>query len=238
MAFQPIVDLQQREIIAHEALVRTGEGGSAGEVFARIDETNRYAFDQTCRRVAIREACELGLETRLSINFLPNAVYEPANCIQATLAAARKYGLPLERIMLEVTESEQVGDHGHLKAIIDDYRGRGFLTAIDDFGAGYSGLNLLAEWQPDFIKLDMQLTRDIDSEPVRRRIVEGIVNLSGDLGITPIAEGVETLAELEILSGLGLRFFQGYLFARPAFRRLLADADIAWPGGERGTARA
>ena len=232
MAFQPIVDIDRREIFAQEALVRTAEGGPAGEVFARVDDTNRYAFDQTCRRVAIRRACDLGLESRLSINFMPNAVYEPANCIRATVAAAEKYGLPLDRIMLEVTESEKVADHAHLKSIIDEYKRRGFLTALDDFGAGYAGLTFLAQWQPDVIKLDMGLTRDIDRDPVRRRIAQAILEFNRDLGITTIAEGIESPGELESLRELGVTLFQGFLLARPVFDRLLGIDEIAWPEDE------
>jgi len=237
MAFQPILDVERGEIFAHEALVRTEEGGPAGEVFARVDDTNRYAFDQTCRRTAIRRACELGLDTRLSINFMPNAVYEPANCIRATVAAARKYDLPLDRIMLEVTESEKVTDHAHLKRIIEEYKRQGFLTAMDDFGAGYAGLNFLAEWQPDVIKLDMELTRNIDREPVRRRIAEAVLGVNRDLGIITIAEGVETPEELSTLRELGLHLFQGYLFAKPAFDQLLSPDEIAWPADDGSLAR-
>jgi len=238
MAFQPIIDISRREIFAHEALVRTAEGGPAGAVFAQINDTNRYAFDQTCRRLAIRTACELGLETRLSINFMPNAVYEPANCIRATLAAAKKYGLPLERIMLEVTESEKIIDHDHLKNIIEEYKRHGFLTAIDDFGAGYSGLNFLAQWQPDFVKLDMQLTRNIDKDPVRRRIAEGLIGVNRDLGIRTIAEGIESQEELASLRDLGVSLFQGFLLARPAFRQLHMIEDITWPEASARAAKA
>jgi len=229
MAFQPILDVERGEIFAHEALVRTEEGGPAGEVFARVDDTNRYAFDQTCRRTAIRRACELGLDTRLSINFMPNAVYEPANCIRATVAAARKYDLPLHRIMLEVTESEKIADHVHLKRIIEEYKRQGFLTAMDDFGAGYAGLNFLVQWQPDVIKLDMQLIRDIHRDPVRRRIAEAILSVNRDLGIVTIAEGIESEQELAVLKDLGITLFQGFLFARPAFDRLIPLEEIEWP---------
>lgn len=237
MAFQPIVDVECSEIFAHEALVRTAEGGPAGEVFAKINDDNRYTFDQTCRRTAIRRACELDIDTRLSINFMPNAVYEPANCIRATVAAARKYGLPLSRIMFEVTESEQVRDHDHLKAIIDEYKDQGFLTAMDDFGAGYAGLNFLAAWQPDFVKLDMALTRDIHREPIRRRIVEGILDFNRDLGINTIAEGIETEDELLALRELGVTLMQGYYLARPAFDRLVGVEEIAWTEQGRSAGR-
>src|SRR5690606_9191292 len=94
-----------------------------------------------------------GALPRLSINFLPNAVYEPAACLRATLGAARKNDFPREAIMFEFTENEEVRDTAHLRAIITEYRRQGFTTALDDFGAGFAGLGLLADFQPDLIKL-------------------------------------------------------------------------------------
>jgi EAL domain-containing protein (putative c-di-GMP-specific phosphodiesterase class I) len=151
MAFQPIVDVRTRAVFGHEALVRGKGGEGAAEVLARVHDDNRYAFDQTCRVTAIDLAAHLGLEGMLSINFLPNAVYRPETCILATLQAASEVHFPTERIMFEVTESERVLDHAHLQTIFHEYSRQGFTTAIDDFGAGHSGLNLLADFQPDIV---------------------------------------------------------------------------------------
>ena len=118
-----------------------------------------------------------------------------------------------------------VTDHDHLKSILGEYTRRGFKTAIDDFGAGYSGLNLLAEFQPDIIKLDMALLRNIDSDPVRQAIVRGILGVCQALNIEVIAEGVETVAELTFLRGIGVYLFQGYLLARPAYEQI---PDVDW----------
>ncbi|MBP2227055.1 EAL domain-containing protein (putative c-di-GMP-specific phosphodiesterase class I) [Azospirillum agricola] len=227
MAFQPIVDVAAGGIWAHEALVRGTEGQGAGWVLGQVNEGNRYSFDQSCRVKAIELASGLPMDgARLSINFLPNAVYKAEACIQATLAAARRTNFPTSRIIFEVTENERVVDHGHLKGIFAEYRRQGFMTAIDDFGSGYSGLNLLAEFQPDIIKLDMELTRNIDSERPRRSIVKAILMVCADLGITPVAEGVETAGEADALSDLGIRLMQGYFFAKPAFQAMVGAADI------------
>ena len=154
-------------------------------------------------------------DCKLSINFLPKAVYQPETCIRATLEASKQFKLPTHRLMFEVTEGERVTDTQHLKNIFSVYRQLGFTTAIDDFGSGYSGLNLLATFQPHVIKLDMELTRDIDHEPAKQAIVAGVLLTSQRLGITIIAEGIETAAELSTLRDMGVRYFQGYLFARP-----------------------
>lgn len=230
MAFQPIVDIRRRTVYAYEALVRGNEGQGAGWVLEQVNNGNRYRFDQSCRVKAIELAASLGLldrpDCKLHINFLPNAVYRPETCIRATLEAAKEAGMPTERLVFEVTEGEQVQDEAHLQGIFTEYRRQGFLTAIDDFGAGYSGLNLLANYQPDIIKLDMALTRGIGHDRVRRSIVSGVLLVCRELGIRPIAEGVETREELDALADLGIELVQGYLLGRPEFEQL---PEPSWP---------
>jgi EAL domain-containing protein (putative c-di-GMP-specific phosphodiesterase class I) len=224
MAFQPIMDLRTQRPWAYEALVRGVNGESAGSILSKVNDGNRYRFDQACRVKAIELAAGLGLldipDCRLSINFLPNAVYRAETCIRATLEAARSCNFPAQRLMFEVTEGERVEDPTHLKSIFAEYERQGFTTAIDDFGSGYSGINLLATFQPNVLKVDMALTRGIDLDPVRSAIVEGVVLVAGRLGITLVAEGIETEGERDALLGLGIVLQQGYLFARPAVEAL------------------
>lgn len=220
MAFQPIVDINAGSIFAHEALVRGLAQESAFHVLQQVDDSNRYSFDQACRVKAIELASRLQMQQHLSINFLPNAIYKPELCIRTTIEAAETYNFPLDKIIFEITEGEKVKDSGHLVNIITYYQEKGFLTAIDDFGAGYSGLNLLVEFQPDIIKLDMFLIRNIHQDKARRAIVRGIVSVCQELGIQIIAEGIECKGELDVLSDLGIHYFQGYYFARPQFERL------------------
>ena len=155
-AYQPIVDLETRSIYAHEALVRGPQGEGAATVLAQVNDDNRYRFDQACRVKAIKGASALGMTECLSINFLPNAIYKPELCIRTTLEAARVHGFSLERIIFEVTEGERVEDGPWFAEILREYKRCGFKTAIDDFGAGYAGLSLLADFQPDLIKSDTQ----------------------------------------------------------------------------------
>jgi EAL domain-containing protein (putative c-di-GMP-specific phosphodiesterase class I) len=227
-AYQPIVDLETRTIYAHEALVRGANGEGAWTVLSRVTDDNRYQFDQACRVQAIKGAAELGIRERLSINFLPNAVYQPAACIQSTFAAAREYGFPLENIIFEVTEGEKVQDRPHLVNIFREYHRFGFRTAIDDFGAGYAGLDLLSEYQPDLIKLDMGLVRDVDKSKPKQAIVRGVLAMCGELGISVLAEGIETPAERDFLCAQGVRLMQGYLFGKPAFRSTATIEEAAW----------
>lgn len=227
-AYQPIVDLSRREIVAHEALVRGPNGESAFSVLSKVNDGNRYHFDQACRVKAIRGAAELGMMELLSINFLPNAVYRPEACIRTTFAAAKENRFPIEQIIFEVTEGEQVINRPHLVNIFREYRRYGFHTAIDDFGAGYAGLNLLSEFQPDIIKIDMELVRGIDQSAPKQAIVNGIVSICAALDIKVLAEGIETAAERDCLRAAGISLMQGYLFSRPAFRALGVVPDEAW----------
>lgn len=231
MAFQPIVDVARREVFAYEALVRGPKGQPAGWVLEQVQPDQLYRFDQTCRVLAIETAARLRMPTRLSINFAPNAVYEPASCIRLTLAAAERVGFPIDRLMFELTEGERITDPKHALGILEYYAKRGFTTAIDDFGAGFSGLALLAQFQPHILKLDMELVRDIDRMPAKQAIVESVAGMATRIGSRPLAEGVETRAEFDCLRAMGIELFQGYLFARPALGELPA-AD--WSVLDRG----
>jgi EAL domain-containing protein (putative c-di-GMP-specific phosphodiesterase class I) len=226
MAFQPIVDLELGEIRAHEALVRGPTGSPARTVLDQVTDDNRYAFDQACRVKAIELAARLGLQTMLSINFLPNAVYDPHACIRKTLDAARRTGFPSNRIIFEIVEGEQIADDAHLLGIIREYRRQGFAVALDDFGAGYSGLARLAHLQPDIIKLDRVLVAGCEKSPVQQSIIAAAARLCRDIGVTLVVEGVETAAEVEVVRAAGIRFVQGFYFAPPAFERVIQVHEI------------
>lgn len=231
MAFQPIVDVERRQVFAHEALVRGPAGEGAGSVLSAVDEGNRYAFDQQCRVKAIELASRLDLtasDARLSINFMPNAVYEPRACIRATLAACKTFDLPAERIIFEFTEGEAL-DVAHLENILKTYREIGFMTAIDDFGAGHSGLNLLAKMQPDIVKIDMDLIRGIDTDRAKRVILNHLVAMLNELSVTVVCEGIETEEELRAIRDTGVTLIQGYRLARPSFERLTPFEEVSLP---------
>jgi len=236
MAFQPIVDIRSETVFAYEALVRGKDGQGAGEVLSAVSVENRYAFDQLCRKTAIELASGLDLtasSASLSINFLPNAVYEPRACIRVTLEAAMRTGFPLDRIIFEFTEDERL-DTQHLLNILRSYRAMGFKTAIDDFGSGYAGLGLLTAFQPDIVKLDMDLIRGLDGDPVKRTIVRHTLGMLRDLGIEPVCEGIETVGEYDVLTDLGVSLMQGYLLAKPGFEAL---PGVTWVRPETASAR-
>ena len=223
MAFQAIVDVDANTIFAYEALVRGIHGEGAASILGQVTEQNRYAFDQSCRIKAITLASQLGLASRrakLSINFMPGAVYSPAACVRLTLQTAREQNLPLDRLIFEFTEGEQVNSPEHLQNIADEYGRHGFTLALDDFGAGYCNVNLLARLQTGIVKLDMDLTSDLHRRPRAQVIVRSMVRLCRRLGAQVIGEGVETFDQFRAIRKCGIRIMQGYLFAKPGFECL------------------
>ncbi|MGI5310628.1 EAL domain-containing protein [Rheinheimera sp. WS51] len=226
MAFQPIINCKTKTIYGYEALVRGLNNESAYSIISKVNNDNRYVFDQLCRVKAIELAAKLDIRSMLSINFLPNAIYKPERCIRTTLEAARQYQFPPERIMFEFTEVEKVEDSNHIKDVVEYYQSVGFKTATDDFGSGFSGLNLLADFQTDIIKLDMELIRHIGTNKVRQVIVKHCLDMFRDLNITALAEGIETAEEFAWLQAAGVELMQGYYFAKPGFQ-CLPEVDFA-----------
>ncbi|QEQ97849.1 EAL domain-containing protein [Neptunomonas concharum] len=221
MAFQPIIDCHTQSIFGYEALVRGLNNEPAYSVIAKVNNDNRYVFDQECRIKAISLAAKLGINSMLSINFLPNAIYQPERCIRTTLKAAKQFDFPTKNIMFEFTEVEKIEDSSHVERIVKYYQSLGFQTAIDDFGSGYSGLNLLADFHTNIVKLDMGLIRNIHMSRSRQSIVSHCIGMFRELNITPLAEGVETIDEYMWLRDIGgVTLMQGYLFAKPGFESL------------------
>jgi EAL domain-containing protein (putative c-di-GMP-specific phosphodiesterase class I) len=140
---------------------------------------------------------------------------------------------PLERIIFEVTEGERIEDGPWFAEILREYKRCGFKTAIDDFGAGYAGMKLLADFQPDMIKIDMDLIRNIQADRARQAIVRSLVRLCEEMAIQVIAEGIETPAERDWLYDSGIHLMQGYLFAKPAFRSVAVVAPAAYATAQR-----
>lgn len=226
MAFQPIIDWQQKEIFAYEALVRGPEGQGAGWVFERINDKNKYYFDQSCRVKAIETASRLGCDRLLSINFLPNAVYNPETCIRATIEAATLFHFDLEKIIFEVTETEEIINQEKLKRIFESYARHGFRTAIDDFGSGFAGLEWLYSLRPAILKLDMTLIRDLHLDEAKQQRLAAVQQVCRELGAMILAEGIEVEEERDFLVNAGIRYLQGYLFARPALEHLAGQDEI------------
>lgn len=219
-AFQPIVDTSKGEIFSYEALVRGPNGEPANAVFESILPDKLYEFDFQCRKTALKIAKECGISNCLNLNFIPGAAAVDEFGLDKTLEFASEIGFPQEKIIFEATETEAVVDYPKFVTSVKRGKRYGVELAIDDFGAGYAGLQLLAEFYPDYVKLDMGLVRDVHQSGPRQAVARAIAGLCDELGIDLVIEGVETVEEYEWFRHIGARFFQGYLFAKPLFEGL------------------
>ncbi len=219
--FQPMFNGADGKLVAVEALFRgIDENGQliAPSYLFELARRARMTFqtDLAARRSAVTMAAAAGLQDLLLfINFNPTSIYDPAYCLRSTVSTITELGFKPSNIVFEVTETERVTNLDHLRGILTFYRRNGFKIALDDVGSGYSGLNLLKELQPDYLKIDMHLIRDIDIDPFRQSIVRHIVEIARENGIKVVAEGLEKAEEHAWLSKLNVDLCQGYLFSKP-----------------------
>jgi EAL domain-containing protein (putative c-di-GMP-specific phosphodiesterase class I)/CheY-like chemotaxis protein len=214
MVYQPIISWSRRTAFGYEALVRSTERslphpGALFEAAERLDRTSDLGSEirARCGGPFIPQANDWTLFVNLHSQDLLDETLFDENAPLAPIAS---------RVVLELTERAALDDISDITARIARLRSLGYRIAVDDIGAGYSGLNSLATVQPDFVKLDISLVRSLDKDVVRRRLVQLLTQLCNDLKISVVAEGVETPAERDALVDLGIDLLQGYLFARPA----------------------
>jgi EAL domain-containing protein (putative c-di-GMP-specific phosphodiesterase class I) len=214
MVYQPIVSWSRRSAFGYEALVRSSETSlpHPGAMFEAAEQLHRTTdlgrrIRATCGGPLSAADPDITLFVNLhSGDLLDEALYDRSAPLTAVAS----------RTVLELTERAAIDGISDITERIARLRQLGFRIAVDDIGAGYSGLNSFATVQPDFVKLDITLVRGLDRDPVRRRLVRLLAELCGDLGIFVVAEGVETAPERDALIALGIDLLQGYLFARPA----------------------
>ena len=221
IAYQPIINVPARRVAAYEALVRGQQGISYPQLVADLDAPTLRRFHHKAVEETIRCAVELGLRERkasLTINLLPDRHPEALHA-EFVRECALRHGLPVDRIILELTEDHHL-NLSELQQMLAENRHAGFASAMDDFGAGYSGLTALVEARPEVLKLDRELIRNIDCSEPRQRIVGAFVRVCQSLAMTLVAEGVETLGECRRLRQCGIKYMQGYFFSRPVVYQL------------------
>lgn len=223
--FQPIFKVSDLSIYAHEALIRGKRSDGSiippNILFGQAREAELlFNLDRLSRETVLASAAENNYFGRLFINFLPSAIYNPENCLSTTVALAKKYGFDFKNLTFEVVETERISDIDHLRHILDFYRAKGFNTALDDVGSGYSSLNLLASLAPNVIKIDRELITNIDQDPLKQAIVGGIMSMALQSNIMTLAEGVETAQEFAYIKQVGIQLVQGFYFAKPAEKPL------------------
>jgi EAL domain-containing protein (putative c-di-GMP-specific phosphodiesterase class I) len=204
--FQPVVDLTTGEVLGHESLTRFASGRRPDLV---IEDAHAVGLgvelETACALAAVRAAVALPAGGWLAVNFSPASVI--AGVVSEVVAGADR------PIVVEVTEHVEVLSYGAVRTAIGSCPG--VRISVDDAGAGYASLRHILELQPDFVKLDIGLVRNIDTDPARQALAAGLCHYADQTGTTLIAEGVETPAERDALARLGVPLAQGYLFGRP-----------------------
>jgi EAL domain-containing protein (putative c-di-GMP-specific phosphodiesterase class I) len=212
MAYQPIMRTRDGSVFGWEALLRTRETAVSGPL-AFLDLAERLGRVRELGRT-IRESVSRTAKRTRGVMFFVNLHAD--DLLDDALFDAASPLTPLApEIVLEITERTPIDGVADIRGRVARLRDLGFRLAIDDLGAGYAGLTSFASLQPDFVKLDRGLVAGIDAEPVKRKLVGSIVSVSRDLGISTVAEGVETAAEQDVAAELGCDLMQGYLFRRP-----------------------
>jgi EAL domain-containing protein (putative c-di-GMP-specific phosphodiesterase class I) len=211
MVFQPIVDLSAGTIVGYEALARfDGDPPRAPEHwFAEAAEVGQGpALELAAIDGALRQFASIPRDAFLTLNVSPTTACTPQ-------LAALLVTQPMPRLVLEITEHVRVDDYVRLLESVDRLRRGGLRLAVDDAGAGFASLHHTLKLQPDIIKLDISLTRDIDSDPVKRALASSLVTFSAEIGAVLIAEGIETPQEQETLVDLGVPWGQGFFLGMP-----------------------
>ncbi|MBN2247365.1 MAG: GGDEF domain-containing protein [Coriobacteriia bacterium] len=225
----PIYRLDDLEIIGYEALSR---GPEASE-FERPDKLFKVAYDsdlvlkleRLCRHRAFESAVDLPAGRLLFVNIEPEAVSDPELRDIMMSSVVAESNMAPSQIVLEITERTAVEDFGAFRATLEYLRALGFRIAIDDGGAGYGSMQCIAEVHPEWLKIDLSLVRDIDTDDVRRALVGTIATFAERTGVKLIAEGIERPEQLAVLREIGVEYGQGFLFCRPQVP-FPADADV------------
>ena len=222
-AFQPIVAIENLQLHGNEALVRGLSEESAASIMNAIRPENQFFFDQACRMRALEFAGRLNMTGFIHLNCTQLRQENFAASLSATLSWCDRCQIDSKRVVLELNDLKPLGGPRQLNNFRVQAEQAGFKVLADNFGATEVGLKRLAVLSPEFVKLDRSLVRGIDRSLRRQAIVQGIVSTCRTLGVEVIANGVEHIEEADWLREAGVRFGQGYLFARPTFEKL---ADV------------
>ncbi|OON41444.1 diguanylate phosphodiesterase [Izhakiella australiensis] len=226
-AFQPVVDPFAREIVALEALIRSPEGGLSEHYLANLPPERLYEVDLSSKAQAFAMAKRLDIgEQTLTVNLLPMSLVMVPNAVERLLQGIQDGGLVPEQIIVEFTEKQVISRLDEFGAAIRQMKAAGISLGIDDFGAGFAGLQLLTRFQPDRIKINRSIISDVHRSGPRQAIVHAIIRCCTSLEIGLTASGVEKPEEWMWLEAAGISTFQGFLFAEPVLNGI---PPVAWP---------
>ena len=226
-AFQPIIDPMSQRVIALEALIRGKDGETPATYFDKFKPEDVYTADLQSKKTAFAMASALGLNHKmLSVNLLPMTLVNRPDAVSFLINEIAAHGLVPEQIIVEFTESEVISRFDTFAQAVKSLKAAGICVAIDHFGAGFAGLQLLSHFQPDRIKISRELITDVHKSGPRQAIIQAIIKCCASLEIMISAVGVEKPEEWMWLESAGIEIFQGNLFARAC---LNGTPSVAWP---------
>ncbi|WP_404397505.1 GGDEF domain-containing protein [Idiomarina loihiensis] len=218
--FQPVIDTSRGIVIGHEALIRGPKGHPLefpDRLFSLASQVQLLSeLELACRSAAMEAFQKNAMQGKLFLNVNPNVLQDDSHPHGSTLRLSQQFGIAPEQIVIEISERYPIEDTENLKHAIIHYQKLGFMIAIDDLGAGYSGLKLWSELRPDYVKIDRYFIHSIETSSVKREFVQSILSLATSLRTKVIVEGIETPDELEQLQAMGINYCQGFLLGRPA----------------------
>ncbi|MDO7785679.1 EAL domain-containing protein [Desulforamulus aquiferis] len=221
MVYQPIVSLQNGEILGWEALTRGPKDSyflSPLVIFGFAEEVGLlFPVEKLCRELAINNVGYMESHQKLFLNIHPLTINDPQFVRGETSKLLAESHLHSANLVFEITERQSIHDFARFNKTLAHYRNQGYRVAVDDAGAGFSSLQAIAEVRPDFIKIDCSLVRDINTNRVKKALLETLVTFTQKIGCSIIAEGIETEAELATLHSIGVQYGQGYFLAHPGY---------------------
>jgi EAL domain-containing protein (putative c-di-GMP-specific phosphodiesterase class I) len=239
-AYQPIVSLADRSVVAHEALLRgvvDGREIGGGDLFFVAESAGwLHRLDRIGRESAVAGAAPWLGSHDLFVNFNPTSIFRPQVCLASTERAVHESGIEPSQLVFEVVESHAIADRGHLVSVLDHYRSLGWRIALDDVGAGWSSLSLLAAVRPDVVKLDKALVHELPEDGART-VLRAVTDLAHSLGAVVVAEGVETERLAEEVTAIGADLGQGWLFGRPVRPERPVEPESRWQPVGAGSVR-
>jgi EAL domain-containing protein (putative c-di-GMP-specific phosphodiesterase class I) len=218
-AYQPIVKLTDRSVLGYEALSRgaRGSGFETADLLFGAAEDNGLLLelDRLCRGRALLSTGRIPSTTRVFVNTLPTTIRDPQFRGKALIDFLAKALVAPDRIVIEITEKLVIENYGLFRETMHYFTDLGMSFAVDDVGAGYSGLESIANLRPQYLKIDISLVRDVHISKVNREMVKAIIQMGRGIGTTVIAEGIQSEDEVRALADLGVAYGQGYHLARP-----------------------
>jgi EAL domain-containing protein (putative c-di-GMP-specific phosphodiesterase class I)/GGDEF domain-containing protein len=220
--FQPIVSMRENKIYGYEALIRGPSDSPLHSPINLFDAASRHGrlaeLDLLCREVAIKQFGLFELDAKLFINTIPEVLLQQDYQHGLTLDFIKKAGLSPDKVVIELTEQYPIDDYELMRKATEHYREMGFSIAIDDLGAGYSGLRTWSEIKPEFVKLDRHFMQNIHEDKTKRQFVQSIVDIAKGINCRIVGEGIEVRGEYRTVNEMNIEFIQGYYFGRPAIQ--------------------